>query len=79
MKAIVVLIYALLIAGCASYDGRGLTPGVSGTGDVIRLMGEPAIRWQEPDGGQVFAYPRGPAGVQTYMVRIDPKGLLRGP
>ena len=76
MKAIVVLICALLIAGCASYDGRGLAPGVSGTNDVIQLMGEPAMRWQKPDGGQVLAYPRGPAGVQTYMVRIDPRGYF---
>ena len=76
MKAVVVLICALLIAGCASYDGRGLAPGVSGTNDVIQLMGEPAMRWQEPDGGQLLAYPRGPAGVQTYMVRIDPRGYF---
>ena len=76
MKTLITLIFALVIAGCASYDGRGLKPGVSSREDVIQLMGEPAMRWQEPDGGQLLAYPRGPAGVQTYMVRIDPRGYF---
>ena len=50
MKTIATLLVALLIAGCASYDGRGLKPGVSSLDDVTQLMGEPAMRWQEPDG-----------------------------
>ena len=62
MKPIIALIIALLIAGCASHDGRGLKPGVSNLDEVIQLMGEPAMRWQEPDGSQRLAYPRGPAG-----------------
>ena len=76
MKAITVLICALLIAGCASYDGRGLKPGVSTVDDVITLMGEPAMRWSEADGGQTLAYARGPAGLNTYMVTIAGNGTL---
>ena len=41
MKTIATLLVALLIAGCASYDGRGLKPGVSSLDDVTQLMGEP--------------------------------------
>ena len=76
MKPIIALIIALLIAGCASHDGRGLKPGVSCLDDVIQLMGEPARRWQEPDGSQLLAYPRGPAGFNTFMVTIGPDGRM---
>ena len=76
MRTTITLMLALLITGCASYDGRGLKPGVSNLDDVTQLMGEPALRWQEPDGGQLLAYPRGPAGFNTYMVTIGSNGLL---
>lgn len=76
MKAIVILTCALLIAGCASFDGRGLKPGVSTLNDVIQLMGEPAMRWQDPDGSQLLAYPRGPSGLNTYMVTISSNGTM---
>ena len=71
------LVVALsLLAGCASYDGRGLKPGISTAQEVSQLMGEPAQRWKDPDGSQLWAYPRGPAGYQTYMVRIDRQGVM---
>ena len=76
MKTIVALICALVIAGCASYNGRGLKPGISTVDDVIQLMGQPAMRWQEPGGGELLAYPRGPAGFNTFMVMIDSKGVM---
>ncbi|WP_153147074.1 hypothetical protein [Dechloromonas sp. H13] len=76
MKIIIALIFALLMAACASYDGRGLKPGISTGDEVVKLMGEPAMRWREPDGSELLAYPRGPAGFNTFMVRIDSKGTL---
>jgi hypothetical protein len=76
MKPIITLILALLITACASHDGRGLKPGVSNLDEVVQLMGEPAMRWQEPDGGQLLAYPRGPAGFNTFMVTIGPDGRM---
>ena len=75
-KTLVALICALVIAGCASYNGRGLKPGISTVEDVIQLMGQPAMRWQEPGGGELLAYPRGPAGFDTFMVMIDSKGVM---
>ncbi|MBP5997686.1 MAG: hypothetical protein KA535_07035 [Azonexus sp.] len=75
-KTLVTLICALVIAGCASYNGRGLKPGISTVDDVIQLMGQPAMRWQEPGGGELLAYPRGPAGFNTFMVMIDSKGIM---
>ena len=76
MKTITALIFALVIAGCASYNGRGLKPGISTVDDVIQLMGPPAMRWQEAGGGEQLAYPLGPAGFDTFMVMIDSKGVM---
>lgn len=64
---------ALLLAACAS---SSLSPGVATLADVERAMGEPALRWQDADGSAQLAYPHGPAGFQTLMVRIDPGGRL---
>lgn len=66
----------LILSGCASYDGRGLKPGMASADEVRRTMGEPALRWSEADGGSLWAYPRGPAGYHTFMVRLDAKGSL---
>lgn len=76
MKVIIALICAVLIAGCVSYGGHGLQPGVSSRDDVTTLMGQPAMRFAEADGGELLAYPRGPAGYHTYMLRIDSGGML---
>ena len=67
----------LLLAACAGYGGRGLVVGESGVDDVRRLMGVPAQEWTDPDGSRQLAYPRGPAGVHTYMAHFAPNGRLR--
>jgi hypothetical protein len=74
--AILPVIIAGLLAGCASYAGRGLRDGVSTTGDVQALMGTPTLRWPEPDGGEQLAYVRGPAGFHTIMIRSDRNGIV---
>ena len=61
------LFSAFLMTACASYNGRGLLAGVATVRDVMAVMGEPALRWQDADGSQQLAYPRGPAGYHTYM------------
>ena len=35
------------------------------------------MRWQEPDGSVQLAYPRGPAGIHTFMVKLGPDGRLQ--
>jgi hypothetical protein len=76
MKFPAALAFALLLAGCASYSGYGLQAGSSRAADVERTMGPPALRWTDPDGSQQLAYPRGPSGLHTIMVRIDPQGVM---
>ena len=67
----------VLLAGCASYSGRGLVPGRSSAAEVEALMGAPALKLALPGGGQVWYYPRGPMGWDTYAVRIGPDGVMR--
>ena len=62
------------LGGCDYVAQRELRSGESTVADVRRLMGTPEAVWEEPDGGQVLEYPRGPAGSTTYMVRIDASG-----
>ena len=38
-------------------------------------MGEPAVTWKTP-GGSEWAYPRGPLGMETFLVRFDESGNL---
>ena len=78
MKLISALIAAMLLAGCASYSGSGLKPGLANLEQVQALMGQPAMRWQDPDGSTQLAYPRGPYGFHTYMVKLGPDGRLQG-
>lgn len=76
MKPVMSISAAFFLAACASYGGGGLRPGESRLEDVERVMGVAAMRWQEADGSLRLAYPRGPAGFHTYMVRIGADGRL---
>lgn len=64
------------LAACVSFDGRGLRPGASGD-EVRAAMGAPGTVWPEADGGATWEYPRGPNGLQTFMVRLGSDGRLR--
>jgi len=67
---------ALFLSACAGYSGSNLKPGVSTLPEVIASMGEPAMRWHDDDGREQLAYPRGPAGTQTFMAFIGSDGRL---
>lgn len=77
MKFLVAIFSALLLASCATYSGRGLQPDQAEIADVLRVMGLPAMRWDHADGSVQLAYPRGPAGVHTYMVHLGADGKLQ--
>jgi hypothetical protein len=64
------------LSACAGYSGSNLKPGDSVIVEVIESMGTPAMRWKDPDGREQLAYPRGPAGTQTFMVFMAPDGRL---
>jgi hypothetical protein len=75
MKTILALGLALTLAGCATFDGRGLTPGMSSAADVERVMGAPAEKRQA--GAETwYYYPRQPFGRMTFVARLGPDGRL---
>lgn len=65
-----------VLVGCASHSGRGLEPGLATLDDVTALMGPPAHLWTGTGNRAQLSYPRGPAGLQSYMVFIDSRGRL---
>ena len=77
MKLWTSLVAAMLLTACASYSGSGLAPGAARLEEVQALMGSPALRWQDADGSVQLAYPRGPFGFETYMVKLGPDGRLQ--
>src|SRR3989442_3353818 len=73
-RAILLLLCAAFTAGCASPSAinRGASAQV-----VEALMGAPANVWKNADGSEVWEYPRGPFGVETYMVTLGPDRAVR--
>jgi SmpA/OmlA family protein len=76
MKAIIVAVVAIVLAGCASYSGRGLTPGQSSAAEVEAVMGPPAERSRSANGETVLWFPRFPFGRESHAARIGPDGRL---
>jgi hypothetical protein len=74
-KALTVALVALL-AGCASYAGRGLVPGQSSAAEVEAVMGPAAERREFAGGESALYFPRQPYGRQTFVARIGPDGRL---
>lgn len=66
----------LLASGCASYGGYGIAPGSDGEAGVRASMGEPTATFRNPDGTSDWAYPRGPAGYDTFMVHFTSTGKV---
>ena len=64
------LISALILGGCDWAAKQDLKPGESSVAMVKDYMGEPTTIWEEPDGTQIYEYPRGSAGLATFMVVI---------
>jgi outer membrane protein assembly factor BamE (lipoprotein component of BamABCDE complex) len=72
------LLVVLMLAGCASFDGRTLRPGQSTAGEVTGLMGVPAMELKRPNGDTWMYFPRHPFGRATYVATIGADGVLRG-
>ena len=65
---------AALSAGCAN-----LSPVSSGmpVQQVQARLGTPGTVWKNPDGSEVWEYPGGPLGRQTYMVTLGSDRSVR--
>lgn len=65
---------ALLAAACTSFDS--LSPGTPAQ-QVRARVGAPSEVWKSPDGSEVWEYPQGPLGTETYMVALGPDQAVR--
>src|SRR5438132_12488803 len=73
-RAVPLLFPALFAAGCANFSA--IKPGASAQ-QIETLVGAPANAWKNVDGSEVWEYPRGPFGVETYMVTLGPDRAVR--
>ena len=73
-RIVALLALALLPAGCANF--YAISPGTP-SARVEALVGAPAAVWKNPDGAEVWEYPLGPLGVETYMVTLGPDRAVR--
>jgi hypothetical protein len=73
-RAVALLALAFLAAGCANFSD--ISPGDS-TLTVEARVGPPGTVWENADGSEVWEYPMGPAGVQTFMVAFDSDHAVR--
>src|SRR5437762_13558201 len=72
--SLLLLALAACLAGCAN-----LTAVSSGmpAQQVQAKLGAPATVRKNADGSEVWEYPRGPFGVETYMVTLGPDRAVR--
>ncbi|HEX9181861.1 MAG TPA: outer membrane protein assembly factor BamE [Burkholderiales bacterium] len=68
----------VVAAGCASFDGRSLTPGKSTRAEVEATMGRPAEVLAKPNGDTRLYFSRLPFGREIYVATIGGDGVLRG-
>jgi hypothetical protein len=73
-RAVLLLFPALFTGGCASFSA--INPGASAQ-QVETLVGAPANVWKNTDGSEVWEYPLGPLGVETYMVTLGSDRAVR--
>ena len=79
MTRIAILLAALgLLAGCASFDGRSLTPGKSTRAEVEATMGRPAEVLAKANGDTRLYFSRLPFGREIYVATVGSDGVLRG-
>jgi SmpA / OmlA family len=77
MQIAVALAVTALLAGCASFDGRTLTPGKSTRAEVEATMGRPAEVLARPNGDTRLYFSRLPYGREIYVATVGSDGVLR--
>jgi hypothetical protein len=68
-SALALLALACSAAGCASFSS--VAPGDSEVA-VGEKVGAPVTVWKNPDGSELWQYPRGYYATQTYMITLGP-------
>ena len=71
----IAILASLLLAGCASFDGKGLASG-SSVAQVEAVMGPPKDKVAVAGGDTIWFYPRGPFSPYTFAVRMSAAGTM---
>ena len=77
MKRILALAGGVLLAGCATYDGGSLVPGVSTAAQAEALMGPSAQQLSLPNGDRAIYFSRLPYGRAVFVVTVGPDGVMK--
>ena len=77
MKSTLALLLALLLAGCASFNGGGLVPGKSTAADAETLLGMPGQSLKLVNGDGALYFSRLPYGRAMYVVTVGPDGVMK--
>lgn len=77
MKYVLPILAAIMMFACAPYGGGVLRPGTDDLQAVLRVMGKPAMRWDDADGSIQLSFTRGPSSPESFMVRIGKDGKLQ--
>jgi hypothetical protein len=77
LRGLVMAAATLLLAACASFDGRGLVPGQSTESQVLGLMGPPVESRQLPGGAKAHYFSRLFEGRAMFVATIGPDGVLQ--
>ena len=77
MKQVIALALALLLAGCASFNGSKLVPGKSTAAESEELMGRATQRLQLANGDSALYFSRLPYGRAMYVVTVGSDGVMK--
>jgi outer membrane protein assembly factor BamE (lipoprotein component of BamABCDE complex) len=73
-RILAAIAFVLLASACANF--AGISPGTPAK-QIQSKFGAPGTVWKNPDGSEVWEYPLGPVGVQTYMITIGSNQAVR--
>jgi len=73
-RSILLFAFAALLAGCANF--AAVSSGMPAQ-QVQAKLGPPDTVRKNPDGSEVWEYPQGPLGVETYMVTLGSDHAVR--
>ena len=73
-RILVLIALVLFATACANFSA--ISPGTRAQ-EVRSTFGVPGTVWKNPDGSEVWEYPLGPLGVQTYMITIASNQTVR--
>ena len=68
------LALAAMLAACANFAAL---PAGTPSQQVQAKLGAPGTVWKNSDGSEVWEYPYGPLGRQTFMVTVGPDRAVR--